>query len=375
MKSKIDAIHISGIRSFTALCATMEDMVFLTIGEPDYNTPQPIKEAAITALNANKTHYPPALGIEALRDKIAKIESKKAPATYTKNQVIVTNGATEGLVLALWSILNEGDEVIQFTPTYTSYRPQTALMGAKLVDVNTLEHQFQIDKDILMSQVTENTKAMILTSPNNPTGTLYNKASLDAIYELLRVRPDITLILDDVYSSFVYTKQQETLRSYPDIQNQIVVVQSFSKTYAMTGWRIGYVLAPPILIERMHKLHQNLVTGITTFVQEAAISALDVDIQYMIDDYQGRRDYVHNRLVEMGLEVEKPEGAFYIFPKIAKFKLSSYDFSLKLAQEAKVAVIPGMYFGADEHIRISYCYSLDVLKLALDRIEMFIQTL
>lgn len=375
MKSKIESISLSGIRSFTALCAAMEDMVFLTIGEPDYDTPQSIKEAAIAALNANKTHYPPALGIDALLNKIAEIESKKALTMYTKNHVIVTNGATEGLVLALWSILNEGDEVIQFTPTYTSYRAQTALIGSKLIEVDTLDSQFQINKENLMSKVTKNTKAMILTSPNNPTGTIYNKTSLDAINELLKLRPDITLILDDVYSSFIYTKQQTTLRFYPDIQNQIVVVQSFSKSYAMTGWRIGYVLASEALIDRMHKLHQNLVTGITTFVQEAAITALDVDIQYMIDDYQGRRDYVYDRLIKMGLEVEKPEGAFYIFPKISKFKLSSYDFSLKLAKEAKVAVIPGVYFGADEYIRISYCYSLGVLKRALDRMEIFIKSL
>ena len=375
MKSRLENIGISGIRSFTALCSKIEGMVYLTIGEPDLDTPELIKDEAKLALDRNLTHYPPALGITSLRDSIARFESGLYGEDITLDNIIITNGATEGLVLSMWTLFHEGDALIQPTPGYTLYRSQASLSGADVVYLDTIEDGFQINETKLRALVTNKTKALILTSPNNPTGQILNQASIDAVANVMRDHKHLFVILDDVYNRFVYDVNLPSLRSYEDLRDRLIVIQAFSKSHAMTGWRIGYVVAPTYLIDEMHKLHQNLMAGVNSIAQHAAEKAFDVNTDYMKEDYQKRRDYVYRRIVDMGLEVDKPEGAFYIFPSIKKFGMSSYDFALKCAKEAKVSIIPGVYFGADDYVRLSYCYSQEVLKEALDRLERFVKSL
>ncbi|HZJ87440.1 MAG TPA: aminotransferase class I/II-fold pyridoxal phosphate-dependent enzyme, partial [Erysipelothrix sp.] len=357
MKDRIKEIGISGIRSFTALCSTIDDMLYLTIGEPDFDTPELIKDAAKKALDQNLTHYPPALGIDALRERIAEYESSLFNENITKDNVIITNGATEGLVLSMWTLLGENEAIIQPTPGYTLYKSQAHIAHAKTVEIDISKNNFQIDEDELRELVTENTKAILLTSPNNPTGQILNKDSIDAVASVMRDNPHLHAILDDVYDVFVYDTKLHSLREYEDLRDRLIVIQAFSKSHAMTGWRIGYVVAPTDLIDEMHKLHQNLMAGVNSIAQHAALKAFDVDNTYMSEEYKKRRDYVYTRLVDMGFDVLKPEGAFYIFPSIEKFNMTSYDFALKCAKEAKVAMIPGVYFGQDNYVRLSYCYS------------------
>lgn len=375
MKDRIKDIGISGIRSFTALASQIEGMLYLTIGEPDFDTPDLIKEAAKNALDKNLTHYPPALGVLELREKIAQYESDLFNEEISSDNIIITSGATEGLILAMWTLLSEGDKIIFPTPGYTLYTSQAHLGGAQSVQLDISKTNFQIDETELRSVVDENTKAILLTSPNNPTGQVLNKKSLEAVASVMRDYPNLYAILDDVYNVFVYDTALHSLREYKDLQERLIVVQAFSKSHAMTGWRIGYVVAPTILIDEMHKLHQNLMAGVNSITQYAAIQAFDVDNSYMAKEYKERRDYAYQRLVDMGMDVVKPEGAFYIFPSIKKYGMSSYDFCLNCAKEAKLALIPGVYFGNDEFVRLSYCYSMDNLKIALDRLESYVKSL
>lgn len=375
MKERIEKIGISGIRSFTALCSGIPDMLYLTIGEPDFDTPDAIKDAAKDALDKNLTHYPPALGIHSLRERIAEYEASLFDEAITLDNIIITNGATEGLVLAMWTLLNANDEIVQPTPGYTLYGSQVSLIGAKTVAFDISKNNFQIDEKALRAVVNDKTKAILLTSPNNPTGQVLNKESLEAVYRVMKDYPNLTAILDDVYNVFVYDTELHSLREYPEIRDRLIVVQAFSKSHAMTGWRVGYVVASKSLIDEMHKLHQNLMAGVNSIAQHAALKAFDIDNAYMAKDYKKRRDYVYKRLINMGMDVQKPEGAFYIFPNIEKYNMSSYDFCLACAKQAKVALIPGVYFGNDNYVRLSYCYSMDVLEKSLDRLESFIKSL
>lgn len=375
MKNRIQDIKISGIRSFTAIASQIEDMRYLTIGEPDFDTPEIIKEAAKEALDQNLTHYPPALGIDALREKIAAYENTLFGESLTKDNIIITNGATEGLVLAMWTLLSEGQSIVQPTPGYTLYQSQVHLANGQVKALDISKNNFQIDEASLRALVDEETTAILLTSPNNPTGQVLTKESLDAVASVMSDYPKLHAILDDVYNVFVYDTKLHSLREHAALRDRLIVVQAFSKSHAMTGWRLGYVVAPTALIDEMHKLHQNLMAGVNSIAQYAALKAFDVDNSYMREEYIQRRDYVYNRLVDMGMDVLKPEGAFYIFPNIEKYDMSSYDFCLKCAQDAKVALIPGVYFGSDAYVRLSYCYSMDVLKESLDRLEMFVESL
>ena len=375
MKSKIKKIQISGIRSFTGLFKEDPQMLYLTIGEPDLDTPELIKAAAKKALDDNLTHYPPALGIEALRKRIAQYENETFDDDLSIDEIIITNGATEGLILSMWTLLKENTNIVLPTPGYTLYQSQASLSGAEVRLLDTISDNFQIDEDKLRALVDEQTHALILTSPNNPSGEVLTQKSLDAVYRVMLDYPNLHVILDDVYNTFVYEEDLATLRAFKDIRDRLLIVQAFSKSHAMTGWRIGYVIAPSSIIDEMHKLHQNLMAGVSSITQYASIAAFDVDTAYMKADYKKRRDYVYQRLVDMGLEVNKPKGAFYIFPNIEKFKMSSYDFAYKCATEYKVAMIPGIYFGSEGFVRLSYCYAMSDLKEALDRLERFVESL
>ncbi|WP_331836132.1 pyridoxal phosphate-dependent aminotransferase [Erysipelothrix piscisicarius] len=305
MKHRIEALTLSGIRQFSARFQGREDMIFLTIGEPDLDTPEIIKQAAVDALTRNETHYPPAIGNLDLRDAIARYESQFNIHPYKADNVIITNGATEGLTLAIWSVVTEGDEVVIFTPSFPLYQTQVTLAGAKPVLLDTSESQFQVTSAMLEKVISPRTRAILFATPNNPTGVVYNEASIQAIREVLSKRSDIYVIVDEVYRSMLYEGNIPSLRMDESIQDQIIITQSFSKSHAMTGWRVGYVLGEAHLIELMHRLHQNLVTGISSFSQPACIAALDVDTQYMVDAYAKRRTYVLARLDAMGTPVCK----------------------------------------------------------------------
>lgn len=375
MKTSIEKVALSGIRAFAAQYSDREDMVYLTIGEPDLDTPQVIKDAAIQALHDNHTHYPPALGNQDLRVKIAAYESQFYGEDFDAEQVVVVNGATEGLALALWSILDEGDEVIIPTPSFPLYQSQTDMIGARSVLLDTSEHDFQIDRDQLLFKASAKTKAIVFASPNNPTGTIYNEASFEALIALLELYPDVYVIIDEVYRAMVYDVSYPSFRQLETYRDRIILVTSFSKSHAMTGWRVGYVIAPESLIDTMHKLHQNIVTGVSNFTQKACLVALDTDTSPMSDLYKNKRTWVLERLDAMNLSYPYPDGAFYVFINIKPFGLDSISFAQRMADEVGLVVVPGIYFGTEHYIRISYGGCDDILKNGLTRLKQFIESL
>ncbi len=369
-------IKLSGIRRFNQAAKQIEGAVSLTVGEPEFDTVEPIKEAAYLALKNNRTHYPVGLGVQELREAISKFESKDPKSTYSSDEVIVTVGSTEALSAVLFSILEEGDEVIIPEPMYLVYKPLIERVGAKVVGLDTTKHHFQIDRDALSALVNEKTKAILITSPNNPTGVIYSQESLDIVVELaLKYRT--FLISDDVYNQLVYVDHLPSLRDYPEVRQQLIITQSFSKPYAMTGWRIGYILADQPIAKVVGSFHPYMVSGITTFVQDAAITALAQDTTWMRDLYHARRDKSLKILEENKIKVIFPEGAFYLFVDITEFNLSSEAFCEKALYDYKVAMVPGVCFGehCDHYIRLSYATSEDQLYEGLARLAQFVSNL
>jgi aminotransferase len=362
----------SGIRLYTNLARTVDDCVMLTIGEPDFDTPQAIKDAACAAIAANQTHYAPNQGTVELRKAVAAYENRRGLAC-NENQVLITVGACEALYTALFGILNPGEEVIVPTPAFPLYETIAITAGAKVVPLDLKKTNFQITKEALEAVITPKTKAIVLNSPNNPSGAVYSRESLAAVKAAVLGRP-IYVICDNVY-------QQLSLEALPDLsldgalKDQILLCQSFSKPYAMTGWRVGYLIGPEDVMAQLLLLHAGMVTAIPTFLQTACITALESDVTEMAQIYAKRRQYVCDRLEKMGLSFPEPKGAFYVFPDISKFGMDSGTFCTRLIQEAKVATVPGSCFGAEGHIRISYCCSDENLKKGLDRLEAFLQNL
>lgn len=375
MKHKLDSITLSGIRMFSQQYRNRENMVYLTIGEPNLNTPQAIKDAAMASLENNNTHYPHAMGDPLLREAIANHESSVFGESFSSDQILVTNGATEGLILAFGSLLEAGDEAIILVPSFPLYQTQVALLCAKPVLVDLAKDDFQLTMATIESYVNEKTKCIVLASPNNPTGTLFSDASYEVIRQLMMRYPDLHVIVDEVYRTMVYDVEYNSLRSIESIRDRIVIVSSFSKSHAMTGWRVGYVIAPLNLVDRMHKLHQNIVTGISSFTQTACITALSLDTQAMVDEYQVRRDYVLAQLDDAKVSYVKPDGAFYVFPDISEFGMGSIEFAEAMADAVGLVVIPGTYFGNDQAIRISYGESMDIITEGIARFVSFVTSL
>lgn len=375
MKSLINKVELSGIRAFATQYSDRDNMVYLTIGEPDLDTPQVIKDAAVQALKDNHTHYPHALGNDDLRVKIASYESSFYGEDFSSDQVVIVNGATEGLALALWSILEAGDEVIIPTPSFPLYQTQTEMVGAKPVLLDTSEYQFQINKEALLFKANAKTKAVVFASPNNPTGTIYQQESFDAMVALLEMYPDIYIIVDEVYRSMVFDVDYVSFRQIEQYRDRIILVTSFSKSHAMTGWRVGYVVAPLNLMDTMHKLHQNVVTGISNFTQKACLVALDTDTQEMSDIYKAKREWVLASLDEAQLTYAYPQGAFYVFVNIKKFGMDSISFAKAMADAVGLVVVPGIYFGTEYYIRLSYGGADDILKEGLARLNAFVNSL
>lgn len=362
----------SPIRRFTNLARETPGCAMLTIGEPDLDTPEEVKTAAVAALNRDRTHYAPNQGTPELREAVAAFESARGNLTKS-GQVLVTVGACHALFTALLGILNPGEEIIVPTPGFMLYEMIATVAGAKVVPLDIAATDFQITAEALEKCITEKTKAIIINSPCNPTGTVFTAESLENVKQAILGRP-IFLICDNVYNALSYVNCPD-LSLDPQLKDQTILCQSFSKPWAMTGWRVGYLTCPDYVMDRLLLLSAAEITAVPTFVQDAAVAALSVDPAPMREIYRRRRDYVCSRLKDMGLSFPEPEGAFYVFPSIGEFGIPSEEFCTRMIREAKLAAVPGSCFGAEGHIRISYCYSDEELKTGLDRLEQFLKSL
>ena len=372
MNENLLRLKRSGIRQFSNLAKTVPGCVMLTLGEPDFDTPEEIKAAALTSLFQNRTHYAPNQGVEDLRCEIAAFETLRG-YPCDASQVLVTAGASEALYTAITGILNPGDEVILPTPAFLLYETIIIAAGGVPVYLDTKPDHFQINATALKKVLTKKTKAIILNSPNNPTGVVLTEDSLSAVKAAVLGKP-IFVICDNVYQSLCSEKCPD-LSVDEDLRKQLLLCQSFSKPYAMTGWRLGYLVGPAEVVEKLLLLHAAILAAVPTFVQDAGITALSVSTKDMADTYARRRAYVCRRLTEMGLSFPAPKGAFYIFPDISPYGLSDEEFCTRLITEGGVATVPGSCFGTPGHIRISYCCSDAALETAMDRLARFLQTL
>ena len=373
LNQNLTPLKRSAIRVYTNLARETPDCAMLTIGEPDFDTPEVIKTAAMAALNANQTHYAPNQGTPALRKAVADFETARGNAT-TPDQVLITIGACHALFTALLGILNPGEEVIVPTPGFGLYESLATIAGAKIVPLDVTKTGFQITKEALEAAITPRTKAILINSPCNPTGVVFSEESLRNVKEAVLGKP-IFVISDNVYSQLNYRGECPDLSLDPALKDQLILCQSFSKPYAMTGWRVGYLTCPDYVMDRLLLLSAAEITAVPTFLQDAAVTALQTDPTPMREVYAKRRDYVCSRLRDMGLDFPEPEGAFYVFVNIAGFGMDSAAFCTRMIREGKVAAVPGFCFGADDYIRLSYCYSDEELKKGLDRMADFIKTL
>ena len=373
MNDAVMGVELSGIREFAALVQSTPGACALTIGEPDMNTPEHIKDAAKAALDANETHYPPGNGYPYLLEEIAAFEAANHGLHYRPEEIIVTMGGTEALYISLATVLNPGDEVIIPTPAFGLYEDIVRLCRGVPVLLPTEHNGFQLDAAELQAAITPATKAVILNSPNNPTGCIYTKETLSGIHEVLKDKP-IFVLCDDVYRTLVYTGEYHSFAEFTDMRDRVIVIQSFSKPYAMTGWRLGYCLADAPVRDRMQMFHQYSVVGAPSFVQRACVAALRGSTEEVKEIFAKRRAYVCGRLREMGLSFREPEGAFYVFVCVENYGMDSLTFCKDLLAKGKVGLTPGLYFGTDGYVRLSYCYSDEELKTALDRMEAYFQS-
>ena len=373
LNQNLSTLKRSAIRVYSNLARQTPDCAMLTIGEPDFDTPEAIKLAAMAALQDNQTHYAPNQGTLSLRKAIADFETARGNDTRPEN-VLVTIGACHALFTALFGILNPGEEVIVPTPGFGLYETIATISGARTVALDVTKTGFQITKEALEAVITPRTKAIVINSPCNPTGVVFNAESLANVKAAVLGKP-IFVICDNVYNQLSYIDSCPDLSLDPDLKDQLILCQSFSKPYAMTGWRVGYLTCPEYVMDRLLLLSAAEITAVPTFLQEAAVTALNTDPSEMRAVYRRRRDYVCSRLRAMGLDFPEPEGAFYVFVDIRKYGLDSGTFCTRMIKEGKVAAVPGACFGAEGYIRLSYCYSDQELKRGLDRMEVFLQTL
>ena len=372
LNQNLSPLKRSAIRVYTNLAKEVPGCVMLTIGEPDFDTPEPIKAAACAALAAGQTHYAPNQGTAALRKAVADCETGRGHAV-TPEQVLITVGATHALFTTLLGILNPGEEVIVPTPGFGLYETISTIAGAKTVPLDVTKTGFQITLEALKAAITPKTKAIILNSPCNPTGVVLNSESMANVKAAVLGKP-IFVISDNVYSQ-LSDGHCPDLSLDPDLQDQLILCQSFSKPYAMTGWRVGYLTCPDYVMDRLLLLSAGEIAAVPTFVQAAAVEALKTDPSPMRKVYENRRRFITSRLRNMGLSFPEPEGAFYVFVDIRKFGMDSATFCTRMIKEAAVAAVPGSCFGSEGYIRLSYCCSDEDLQKGMDRMERFIQTL
>ena len=371
----------SGIRKFFDILDSMTDVTALTVGQPDFVTPWKIREAGIESLESGKTYYTSNAGTLELRKEISNYMSRRFDLHYDPaKEVVVTVGGSEAIDVAMRTILQPGDEVIIPTPCFVCYEPLCKMTGAVPVIVETRnEDKFKLTPELLESAITDKTKMLVLAYPNNPTGAIMDAEDLEKIAKILREK-QIIVLSDEIYAELTYGRRHISIASLPDMWERTVVVSGFSKAYAMTGWRLGYICAPAPLARQMLKIHQYAIMCAPTTAQLAAITALrdcDEDVAAMTAEYNRRRRLIYNGLRDIGVESFEPEGAFYIYPNIGKFGLSSEEFCERLLYEHKCAIVPGIAFGAagEGFARISYAYSVKHINQALERMEAFIRTL
>ena len=378
---KIKAIKPSGIRKLFDIANEIPDVISLGVGEPDFDTPWHIREEGMYSLQQGKTFYTPNAGLAELREEICSYIKRKYHLTYdSKSEVIVTVGGSEAIDIALRTILNPGDEVICPEPCFVSYQPCIALADGVPVTVSlTADTEFRLTKEQLEAAITPKSKALMISYPNNPTGAIMEKKDLEPLVEVI-IKHDLLVITDEIYAELSYGGEHVSIASMPGMQERTILINGFSKAYAMTGWRLGYVLAPAGITQYMLKIHQFAIMSSPTTSQYAAIAALrygDKDIQTMKESYNQRRRYLMDSFRKLELPCFEPFGAFYVFPEIAEFGMSSEDFCTALLKAENVAVVPGSAFGecGDKHVRISYAYSLDELREAMKRITRFVKKL
>lgn len=378
LNKRVQEIQISGIRKFSNKVAQYPDAISLTIGQPDFPTPEHIKEAGKQAIDANKTTYTQNAGLIELRRAASQFLEQQYGLSYDpETEVITTNGASEAIDIAFRTILEEGSEVILPGPIYPGYEPLIKLSGAVPVYVDTRKSDFKVSAEMIDKHITEKTRCIILPYPSNPTGVVLDEESIQEIAALLQDK-EIFVLSDEIYSELLYGGKHQSIAAIPGLRDKTIVINGLSKSHSMTGWRIGFTFAPAYITQQMLKVHQYNVTCASTISQYAAVEALTNgihDADAMKEDYKVRREYVYDRLAAMGLEVVKPEGAFYIFPSIEKYGLDSFDFATQLLEKEKLAVVPGSAFSeyGEGFVRLSYAYSMEVLKEGLDRLERFIR--
>ena len=372
----------SGIRKFFSIAEELDNVISLGVGEPDFLTPWHIRNTAIDYLDKGATRYTANAGLAALRAEICDFYARKYNIEYdSKTEALVTVGGSEGIDMAIRSVISPGDDVLLVEPCFVCYRPIVEICGGNVITINTkAEDNFKLTAEEIEAAVTPKTKLIIMLYPNNPTGAVMRKEDLVKIIPVIK-KHDLLVLTDEIYSALTYGNEAHTsIASLPGMKERTIVINGFSKTYSMTGWRLGYALAPAEIISQMTKLHQFAIMSAPTNSQYAAVEALkngDADIEKMREEYDLRRRYTVSRFNEMGLTCFEPEGAFYAFPSIKSTRLSSDDFCEKLIMDKRVAVIPGNAFGdcGEGHIRVSYCYSIDNIKKAADRIEEFVNSL
>ncbi len=378
---KVKSLKPSGIRRLFDIANEIPDVISLGVGEPDFDTPWHIREEGMYSLQQGKTFYTSNSGLAELRDEICSYIKRRYGLTYdSKSEVIVTVGGSEAIDIALRAIINPGDEVICPEPCFVSYQPCITLAdGVPVTVALRAETEFRLTREQLEAAITPKTKALMISYPNNPTGAIMERKDLEPLVDLI-IEHDLVVITDEIYSELSYHGEHVSIAAMPGMQERTILINGFSKAYAMTGWRLGYVLAPACITEYMLKIHQFAIMSSPTTSQYAAVAALrdgDKDIKVMRDSYNQRRRYLMDSFRKMNLPCFEPYGAFYVFPDISEFGMTSEEFSTALLMEENVAVVPGSAFGdcGDKHVRISYAYSLDELREAMKRIDRFVKKL
>ena len=381
LSDKIVQIPPSGIRKFFDIVNEMEGAISLGVGEPDFDTPWHVREEGIYSLEKGRTFYTSNSGLKPLKEEICHYLRRRCDVSYDPDhEVLVTVGGSEAIDIALRAMLNPGDEVLIPQPSYVSYLPCTVLADGVPVIIELEEKdRFRLTPEKLLEKITDKTKILILPFPNNPTGAIMERGDLEKIAKIV-IEKDLFVLSDEIYSELTYTDRHVTIASLPGMKERTVLINGFSKAYAMTGWRLGYAAAPEAILKQMLKIHQYAIMCAPTTSQYAAVEAMkngDQDVQMMRESYNQRRRYLLHVFEEMGISCFEPQGAFYTFPNIKRFGMTSDEFATRLLMEEKVAVVPGTAFGdcGEGFLRISYAYSLESLKKALDRIRRFVDRL
>lgn len=378
LSEKVTGIKPSGIRKFFDIVSEMKDAVSLGVGEPDFDTPWHIREEGIYSLERGRTYYTSNAGLKELKEEIANYQKRRFGLCYNPSgEIYVTVGGSEAIDGALRAMLDDGDEVIIPQPSYVSYEPCVVLAnGVPVITQLKEEDEFKLRKEQLESVITDKTKILILPFPNNPTGAIMTEEDLKEIAEVV-LKHDLFVVSDEIYSELTYGSRHVSIASFPGMKERTIVINGFSKSYAMTGWRLGYACGPKVILDQMLKIHQFAIMCAPTTSQYAAVEALkngDDGVEYMRNEYNRRRKFLIKSLRGMGLKCFEPFGAFYVFPCIKEFGMTSDEFAEALLAEEKLAVVPGTAFGncGEGFLRISYAYSLEDLKSALERLERFI---